>query len=209
MGEDKEAIIVECPECSKHFRLWVPVKLLDEWEDGKDIGCINCRKGLRLEKRDGEFSVSPLAEEPAEDATTHTGHAETEGCALFIDDDKLIRKIGEDALKEVGVGVLVAQNSTEAMDILKANPVNLIVVDLHLRNPENPLATMDGEEFLKKAVEAGNSIPSIIMTGKELIDDIIMDPKWFELNVKGFVQKGNPFWMDELKTKVKEFLCKD
>jgi hypothetical protein len=36
----------------------------------------------------------------------------------------------------------------------------------------------------------------------------VLDPKWFELNVKGFIQKGNPFWVEELKLKVKEVLYK-
>ena len=50
------------------------------------------------------------------------------------------------------------------------------------------------------------AIPAIITTGKDIIDDLVMDPKWFDLHVKGFIQKGNPFWADELKLKIKEVL---
>ena len=56
--------------------------------------------------------------------------------------------------------------------------------------------------------ESGVSAPAIITTGKDIIDDLVLDPKWFELNVKGFIQKGNPFWVEELKLKVKEVLYK-
>ncbi len=55
-------------------------------------------------------------------------------------------------------------------------------------------------------VESGRNVPAIITTGKDIIDDLVLDPKWFDLNVKGFVQKGNPFWGEELKTKIKEIL---
>jgi hypothetical protein len=41
-----------------------------------------------------------------------------------------------------------------------------------------------------------------------MIDDLILDPKWFELRVKGFIQKGNPFWANELRDKIKEVLNK-
>ena len=36
----------------------------------------------------------------------------------------------------------------------------------------------------------------------------VSSAKWFELKVKGFIQKGNPFWVEELKLKVKEVLYK-
>jgi hypothetical protein len=37
----------------------------------------------------------------------------------------------------------------------------------------------------------------------------VLDPKWFDLHVKGFIQKGNPFWTDELKLKLKEVIHTD
>ena len=67
---------------------------------------------------------------------------------------------------------------------------------------------MDGEELLQKMRSTGFEMPAIVTTGKDIIDDLVLDPKWFELKVKGFIQKGNPFWVEELKLKVKEVLYK-
>jgi CheY-like chemotaxis protein len=201
MSDNKEAVEIECPECATRFRLWIPARLIPEWEDGSQLGCIKCRASLKVAKESGVFVVST----PEEADTAENGKDNI----LFIDDDKLIRQMAEEALQESDMVPLMAQSSTEALDILKNDSINLIVVDLHLKNPNDPHATMDGEEFLWKIKDMNFSVPSIITTGKDLIDDIILDPKWLDLNVKGFVQKGNPFWTDELKAKIHELLFKD
>ena len=66
-------------------------------------------------------------------------------------------------------------------------------------NQTDNLDDIDGEDLLKMVVEKGLDIPAIVTTGKDIVDDLILDPKWFNLHVKGFVQKGNPFWAEELK----------
>ncbi|MFQ5586053.1 MAG: response regulator [Thermodesulfobacteriota bacterium] len=201
MSNKKEAVEIECPRCTTRFRLWIPARLIAEWEAGHQMGCITCRAGLKVTKESGAFVVSPMEE----DTAAENGKDKV----LFIDDDKLIREMAEEALQESETVPILAKNSSEALDVLNSNSVSLIVIDLHLKNPNDPHSTMDGEEFLWKVKDMNIGIPSIITTGKELIDDIIMDTKWIELNVKGFIQKGNPFWTDELKAKIHELLFKD
>ncbi|MFQ5737041.1 MAG: response regulator [Thermodesulfobacteriota bacterium] len=141
----------------------------------------------------------PASEQPAVEKET----------VLLIDDDKLAREMVRNTLKDVGIRLVTAQNSAEALKFIKSEDVDLIVTDLYLKGPGDPETLVDGEELLKKIHDMGMAIPAIITTGKDIIDDLVLDPKWFDLRVKGFIQKGNPFWAEELKLKIKEVMYKD
>jgi len=212
MSEKKEAIVIECPECSTRFRLWIPIEILPEWESGKEIGCVGCMQTLLIEKNEGVFNVSQVQKGDSDDLNKgelEAGQSQSEEVILLLDDEKRARRMVKDALEEGDFTLVTAKDITEALEILNNQTINLLILELHLKNPEDPMSSMDGGEFLQKVKKMQLDIPSIITTGKELIDDIIMDPQWFELNVRGFIQKGNPFWADELKTKINEVLCKD
>lgn len=126
---------------------------------------------------------------------------------LVIEDDRLSRDMVENSLSELGFAIIPVKSSTEALKAVRQK-VHLIVTDLYLKNPADAESLLDGEDLLVRLRESGVSAPAIITTGKDIIDDLVLDPKWFELNVKGFIQKGNPFWVEELKLKVKEVLYK-
>lgn len=128
---------------------------------------------------------------------------------LLIEDDRLSREMVDHTLRDAGIRLVAVKNATEAIRVLRREHVHLIVTDLYLKNPADPESSMDGEELLKKILDSGLNIPAIITTGKDIIDDLVLDPKWFDLHVKGFIQKGNPFWAEELKFKIKEVLYKD
>lgn len=128
---------------------------------------------------------------------------------LVVEDDRVAREMVEATVKDLGYRLITVKNATEAINVLRKERINLVVADLYLKNPADPESTLDGEELLKRIIDSGLTIPAIITTGKDIIDDLVLDPKWFEFNVKGFIQKGNPFWVDELKIKVKEILYKD
>lgn len=127
---------------------------------------------------------------------------------LLVDDDKLSRQMAENTLANMGMRLLVVKNAAEAIRIIKGGGVNLIITDLYLKNPTDPEALLDGEDLLKRLLEMGYNIPAIVTTGKDIIDDLVLDPKWFEMHVKGFIQKGNPFWAEELKLKINEVMYK-
>ncbi|MBI5491762.1 MAG: response regulator [Deltaproteobacteria bacterium] len=128
---------------------------------------------------------------------------------LIVDDDRLAREMVQHSLKDIGIRLISTKNSTEALRILRSENISLIVTDLYLRNPADPDSQLDGEDLLKKVQASGLTVPAIITTGKDIIDDIVLDPKWYDLRVKGFIQKGNPFWAEELKLKIKEVMYKD
>lgn len=148
-------------------------------------------------------AAEPVMAAPVIEAA-QTSAAET---VLVIEDDRLSRDMVEKTLSEIGFSIIPAKSSTEAMRAAKGK-IHLIVTDLYLKNPADAESVLDGEDLLVQLRESGVTAPAIITTGKDIIDDLVLDPKWFELNVKGFIQKGNPFWVEELKLKVKEVLYK-
>ncbi|MBI5893941.1 MAG: hypothetical protein HZB79_09910 [Deltaproteobacteria bacterium] len=194
MSEKKEPVEIECPECHAKFRVWVPAKLLPKWNEGEEIGCIKCKTSLHIKKQGDVFNVQSMKE--IEASKEEAGKEKV----LVVDDDALVRKMTEDMLIGIGVKPMLVKNAEEALSALEKTNISAIISDLHLKNPNDPHSLMDGEEFLGKVVAMGK---------KELIDDLVLNPKWYDLNVKGFIQKGNPFWMDELVVKIKELLKKD
>jgi len=227
MTQKKQPVEILCSKCGTGFRLWVPAATAEEWGDGGGkISCVKC--GARHTVLKGEKGLEAAYAVPAEAAEAakkaagqaapavkqappapEKAPAEAMETVLVIDDDKLAREMVRNALKDVGIRLATAQNSAEAIKFIKSEPVNLIVTDLYLKNPGDPETLVDGEEVLKKVADMGIVIPAIITTGKNIIDDFVLDPKWFDLRVKGFIQKGNPFWAEELKLKIKEVMYKD
>jgi len=147
------------------------------------------------------------AEPPQQAAPREAASAESVETILVIEDDRLSRDMVENSLSQLGFAIIPVKSSTEALRAARQS-VQLIVTDLYLKNPADSESVLDGEELLVKLRDQGVAAPAIITTGKDIIDDLVLDPKWFELNVKGFIQKGNPFWVEELKLKVKEVLYK-
>ncbi|MFQ5428489.1 MAG: response regulator [Thermodesulfobacteriota bacterium] len=127
---------------------------------------------------------------------------------LVVEDDALSRKMVENTLKDGEKRLILVKNGAEALKVLRDESIDLLVVDLYLKNPDDPTSLIDGEEVLQEAVRMELKVPAIVTTGKELVDDISLDPKWFNYHVKDFIQKGNPFWVDELKDKVSDIIAK-
>lgn len=225
MGDRKEPLEITCSSCSTHFRLWIPVEMLSEWEGGSYINCIKCGTRYSATRKADGFDVVlapgsavrgagrgssspavPAEAAPAEAAEEQATPGET---VLLIEDDRLIREMAEGAVKDMGIRLLTVKNAAEALSVIDSEKVAGIVTDLYLKNPDDPESLMDGEDLLREIVDKGFNLPAIIITGKDIIDDIVLDPKWFDLHVKGFIQKGNPFWTDELKLKLKEVIHTD
>jgi CheY-like chemotaxis protein len=230
MGDRKEPLEITCSSCNTRFRMWIPVEMLPEWEGGSYINCIKCGTRYSATKNASGFHVVPApgsavrgggrgSEQTATAALTEAAppaQADAAGeqaapgeTVLLIEDDRLIREMAEGAVKDMGIRLLTVKNAADALSVLDREKVAGIVTDLYLKNPDDPESLMDGEDLLREIADKGFNLPAIIITGKDIIDDIVLDPKWFDLHVKGFIQKGNPFWTDELKLKLKEVIHTD
>jgi CheY-like chemotaxis protein len=219
LGEWKKGSRISCVKCgAKFFLVWTGAAF--EITPLSEIAKKAAQKAAEAPKREVRQAVSvhvpapaPVQAEapkeaprpaPAREVAQAPAGAET---ILVIEDDRLSRDMVENTLSQIGFSIIPAKSSTEAMRAAKQN-IHLIVTDLYLKNPADAESTLDGEELLVKLRESGVTAPAIVTTGKDIIDDLVLDPKWFDLNVKGFIQKGNPFWVEELKLKVKEVLYK-
>lgn len=177
---------------------------------GTDPYSIDMNDGLTPLSHDGEEAgEAPPARGAAASAEEASADAEPPliPTILVVEDDALSRKMVENSLEDGTNKLIIVKNGEEAMEALSKERIDLLVVDLYLKNANDPSSLMDGEEVLQKASAVAN-IPAIVVTGKELVDDISLDPKWFDLHVKDFIQKGNPFWVDELKVKVADIIAK-
>lgn len=115
---------------------------------------------------------------------------------LVVDDAEDIRKVVTFVLKKEGYEVLEAGDGQEALDSIKNNAPDLVLLDLHL-------PVLDGPEVLKqlKSDELLKSIPVVLLTAS---DQSIIEEKTDDLNPDGVLKK--PFNADVLKEEVRKYL---
>ncbi len=203
----KDAVEIKCSGCAAEFRLWIPTELLADEGSREELGCIKCDARFILKKGFDGIEVT----NPEGDSITakESEATDIEGIhVLFVDSDKLAVAVAESTLSDTPIKLHSATSAELALEQIgnEANNFTLVVSDLHLKESGDPESKLDGESFLREMTKRGLDLPVILTTGKDIVDDIISDSKWFDLNVKGFIQKGNPFWAEELKVKLKEML---
>ena len=76
---------------------------------------------------------------------------------LVVDDEKNIRLLYKAELEDEGYKVLTASNGLEALDVLKKETVDLVLLDIKM--PE-----MNGPEFLRYIRQFNQTLPIIIST---------------------------------------------
>ena len=85
---------------------------------------------------------------------------------LIAEDNSIIRKIFKEALETDGYRVLDAGTGVEALDLIKREPVDVLLTDV--RMPE-----MDGIELLERAREVKPDLRAIVITGDNTSNTII------------------------------------
>lgn len=108
---------------------------------------------------------------------------------LIVDDEEIITKSLQKLLKKEGYGVIIANNGLDAVEKVKYNDFDLIVLDIRMPQMDGIETIKKIREFLKENGKA--SISEIVITGyadegkyKNAIDlevaDYIYKP--FEIN---------------------------
>ena len=108
---------------------------------------------------------------------------------LVVDDDPRILKFLEIRLKASGYEVLTAKNGSEALEQVKAEEPDLLILDVLMPG-------IDGFETLKQ-VRLLSSLPVIILSAKEANTDKV---KGLELGADDYLAK--PFSPDELLARI-------
>jgi DNA-binding response OmpR family regulator len=112
---------------------------------------------------------------------------------LVVDDEEPLREYISQCLDTDEYQVLIAKNGVEALDILHAQPVDLIVADI-------AMPRMNGYQLYEHVVENPKwvAIPFIFLTGRALDSDIRYAK---ELGVDDYLTK--PFMPDDLLAAVR------
>jgi len=117
---------------------------------------------------------------------------------LFVDDEEMIRNVGQELLEELGYKVLIARDGEEAVNIYKANKdgIDLVILDMIMPG------TGGGEAYDRlKGIDPG--IRVLLSSGYSINGEAA---KILERGCSGFIQK--PFDMQGLSTKIREILDK-
>lgn len=111
---------------------------------------------------------------------------------LIVDDSSVMRKIVERSLRQAGIGiglVLEANNGLEALDLVRRNPLDLILTDINMPN-------MDGLEFVRhlQKIEAAKGVPVVMITTEGSQSAVV---KALSLGARGYIRK--PFTPAHIK----------
>jgi len=107
---------------------------------------------------------------------------------LVVDDDASLRLLCRVNLELDGYRVLEAPTVAEAEEILLAEPVDVVLLDVHV-GPES------GIELMRALRERGGSPPVVLVTGSARLDD--------ETRAEADGVVGKPFHLDELRDVVR------
>lgn len=77
---------------------------------------------------------------------------------LVVDDEELYRRAIERVLRRVGYDVLMAPNAVEALQLISAEPVDLVLCDIQMPG-------INGLELVRQIHDIEPDLPCIVMTG--------------------------------------------
>jgi len=115
---------------------------------------------------------------------------------LMVDDEELVRDLGERTLKRAGYKVITAANGKEALELYgkKQGKIELVILDLLM--PE-----MEGKQCLSELLKMQPKLKVLVASGHS--DDVSIEES-LRLGANGFVSK--PFRLMELLQQVRRIL---
>ena len=116
---------------------------------------------------------------------------------LVVDDDDIMRREAELAMRDAGHEVITARNGVEALSLALSEPIDLVLTDV-------TMPSMDGWQLLRllRSRAKLSKLPVIFLT--RLTSDVER-LKGYELGVSDYVDK--PFHVDDLVTRVRAQLA--
>lgn len=114
---------------------------------------------------------------------------------LIVDDSSVMRKIVERSLRQAGLDsliVLEAGSGVDALEVLKARKVELILSDINM-------PSMDGLEFVRqlRARQVAVGVPVVMITTESSEEHV---KQAIEAGASGYIRK--PFTADQVKQRV-------
>jgi len=121
---------------------------------------------------------------------------DTGGTVLFVDDEPLIRSVGEAIIDIIGFNVVTAEDGIDCLEKFKENISILDLVILDITMPK-----MDGDEAFREIKKLKSDIPVIISSGYSEHEIIA---RFSGTLPEGFLKK--PYNADELRDKIRAVL---
>lgn len=136
----------------------------------------------------------PLAEEQKNPETLNEAPRSGSGSILLVDDEVLIREMGQALLEEHGYKVFVAEDGRQALALYERERENIQLVILDVVMP-----VMGGKETLLRLLEANPDVRVLMSSGfhQDESNDLFI-----KLGARGFIQK--PYRTQELFKAVDE-----
>ncbi|WP_041668652.1 diguanylate cyclase [Acetobacterium woodii] len=119
------------------------------------------------------------------------------GRVLVLDDEMLVLNIIESVLRNRGYDVRITNNSSQAMEILRAHEVDILILDLIMPDKS-------GIEFYRELKQNKIVIPTIILTASTNKEDHILA---LQEGIDDFLRK--PFEADVLVANVEKLIKKE
>jgi two-component system OmpR family response regulator len=113
---------------------------------------------------------------------------------LLVEDDSMLADAVARALRQSAHSVQTARNGLEADQALAANRYDLLLLDVGLPK-------MDGFEVLKRLRQRRSSVPVLILTVRDAVEDLV---KGLDLGADDYLTK--PFELAELEARVRALL---
>jgi two-component system KDP operon response regulator KdpE len=110
---------------------------------------------------------------------------------LVVDDEPPIRRFLKTALAAQGYRMEEAETGEAALEFLKRNPVDLVILDLGLPG-------LDGLEVVRRLRQGGAATPIVVLSSR---DDEAGKVAALDLGADDYVSK--PFGMDELSARIR------
>ena len=118
------------------------------------------------------------------------------GTILLIDDEEIIRKVGQSQLETLGYTVICAENGQIGLNKFLNNQTKIDLIILDMIMP-----VMGGKETLIKLRAVDNNVPVVISSGFSKEEDI---EKIKEFGINAFISK--PFTYEEISKTIKEHI---
>ena len=111
---------------------------------------------------------------------------------LVVDDDEAIRTLLQEELEEEGYKVLIATNARDALKMVAAEPLDLVILDIRMPG-------MDGLEALPRILGIKEGLPVIMNTAYTQYQESFMS--WA---ADAYIVKSSD--LTELKDKIRELV---